>query len=90
MTFYPEDAGHSASQAWHGEKWLKTAPNDVLTLMAKHLESGRHFYVGELAKCMDDTWFLLERWFHKKGSGLWAQGHTVTQSAACPSATSLR
>ena len=40
MVFYPEDAGCEASQTWHGEKWLKTAPDDVLTPMAKHLVTG--------------------------------------------------
>jgi hypothetical protein len=67
MVFYPEDAG--CSLAWYGEKWIKMAPNNVLTPMAKHPESGCHFYVGELVKCVDGTWFLLEHWFRKKGCG---------------------
>ena len=67
MVFYPEDAGCEASQTWHGEKWLKMAPDDVLTPMVKHLVTGRHYYVGELSKYGDGTLFIPMCWFHKKG-----------------------
>ena len=80
MVFYPEDAGCEASQTWHGEKWLKMAPDDVLTPMVKHLVTGQHYYVGELAKYGDGTLFIPMHWFHKKGAGMWAQGHKVFES----------
>ena len=80
MMFYPEDAGCEASQTWHGEKWLKMAPDDVLTLMVKHPKTGRHYYVGELVRCVDGTLFIPMHWFHRKGAGMWAQGHQVIDS----------
>ncbi len=80
MMFYPEDAGCEASQMWHGEKWLKTAPDDVLTPMVKHPETGRHYYVGELVRCVDGTLFIPMRWFRRKGAGMWARGHQVIDS----------
>jgi hypothetical protein len=70
MVFYPEDAGHEASQTWHGERWLKTAPDVVLTPMMKHPVTGQHYYVGELVKCVDKPWFIPKCWFRKKGVGM--------------------
>lgn len=70
LVFYPGDAGNESSQTWHGEKWLKTASDDVLTPMAKHPRTGTHFYIRELTRCKDGTFFLPERWYRKKEAGM--------------------
>ncbi|KAF8588128.1 hypothetical protein K439DRAFT_1299825, partial [Ramaria rubella] len=72
LVFYPEDAGNTSSQARHGGKWLNLVPDGVPMLMVKHRWTRRHFYINELAECVDGTYFIPERWFLKKGVGMWA------------------
>ena len=78
MNFYPEDANGSMSQTWHGTKWLKDLPDHLLTPMIIHPNSEKHFYIGELCYCRDKTWFIPQRWFRKKGAGMWCLGFEVT------------
>ncbi|KAF8575819.1 hypothetical protein K439DRAFT_1368905, partial [Ramaria rubella] len=77
MVFYPEDVGSESSQAWHGEKWLRHVSDELLMLTVKHMGTGHHFYVRELMKCLDGTYFIPERWFLKKGGKMWSRGHNV-------------
>ncbi|KAF8575930.1 hypothetical protein K439DRAFT_1623235 [Ramaria rubella] len=76
LIFYPEDAGNTSSQARHGGK-----PDGVLMPMVKHGRTQRHFYINELAECVDGTYFIPERWFLKKGVGMWARGQQIIQSS---------
>lgn len=63
MTFYPEDGGGASSQLWHGSKWVKEAPDDLLTPMASVLtERGElHFYVNELVQLANKDLFIPTR-----------------------------
>jgi hypothetical protein len=80
MNFYPEDANGSMSEAWHGAKWLKDLLDDMLTPMVVQPETGKHFFVGELCRLYDNTWFSPQQWFWKKDAGMWALGLKVSQT----------
>jgi hypothetical protein len=68
------------SETWHGSKWLKDMPDELLTPMVIHPTSERHFFVEELCCCKDGTYFIPTRWFTKKNNGLWAWGYGVEKA----------
>jgi len=80
MTFYPEDVNGWVAQLWHSSKWLNDLPDDMLTPMVIHPISGAHYYVGELCRCDDSSWFIPQRWFNKAQEGMWALGLEVAPS----------
>jgi hypothetical protein len=80
LQFYPEDANGSMCEAWHGSKWLKDMPDDMLTPMAVHPTSEHHFFIEELCFCSDGTWFIPTQWFMKKSDGIWAWGYVVEKT----------
>jgi len=84
MRFYPEDGEGTMSQMWHGSKWLKDLPDDLVTPMFIHPVSKEHFYVGELTSCQDGSFFIPTRWFTKKSSGMWVQGLAVNDTEVSP------
>lgn len=78
LVFYPMvNQDGSISQTWHGKKWLRDLPEELLTPMAIHPD-GRHFYVGEICLSRDQTYFIPQKWFIKENNGLWAVGMPAT------------
>lgn len=88
MQFYPQKSANP-SQVWHFEKWLKDAPDSVLTPVAAL--GPRHFYVNELVRCRDDTYFIPRRWVIDEEGRMSAAGDVVdlVEVLVCTS-TSLR
>lgn len=97
MTFYPEDGGGASSQLWHGSKWVKEAPDDLLTPMVSVLvERGElHFYVNELVQLANKELFIPTRFLtraktnpppgSKEPKPLHALGWLVSRSEVCGS-----
>lgn len=90
MHFYPElrhPDSPAVSQAWHFDKWLNKIPDHMLSPMVIH--GGRHFYVGELARCHDGKYFIPEKWIGRQRSAddesieMCAAGHYAIPSKAC-------
>ncbi|KAI6137814.1 hypothetical protein BKA82DRAFT_4486738 [Pisolithus tinctorius] len=60
---YPEDAGGRLDQPWQATRWLYEIDPTVATPM---IRKGRQdFYVFELAKLMDGTMVVPQRWYTK-------------------------
>ncbi|KAJ6578993.1 hypothetical protein B0H10DRAFT_2443555 [Mycena sp. CBHHK59/15] len=79
MTLYPEDAGAKLGEVWHGDKMLRDIPDHLLSPTIRH--NGTIYYVNELVKCLDGSWFLPKRWMTRSGSkGMFASGFNVTES----------
>jgi len=81
MQFYPVEGEGGMTQLWHGGKWFKDVPDDVLTPMVIHPKTSQHFYVKELCECTDGSLFIPLRWFQKKDGVLWASGFGVKNVA---------
>lgn len=75
LQFYPVNAGRKCSETWHGLQWLKELPDDLLTPMAVST-AGKHFYINELCRCIDGSWFIPLRWV-QDSKGLTAEGFGV-------------
>jgi len=82
MQLYPEDAGNSMKQLWHGLKWVQDCPDDLLTPTAK--VGDEIYYVDELLLRHNGQYFIPKRFFMKATQGqpqlppqLWALGHEV-------------
>ena len=80
MQFYPEDAGGSMNQLWHGRKWMEDCADDLLTPTAK--VGNEIYYVNELLLRRDGKYFVPKRFFLRVDQGqpkadpkLWALGH---------------
>ncbi|KAJ6632325.1 hypothetical protein B0H10DRAFT_2159621 [Mycena sp. CBHHK59/15] len=79
MTLYPEDRGNKLGEVWHGDKMLRDIPDHLLSPTIRH--NGTIYYVNELVKCSDGSWFLPKRWLTRSGSkGMFASGFNVTES----------
>jgi hypothetical protein len=78
MQFYPEDCGPAMSEVWHGKKWLRDAPDDVLTPMVR-VNGSVDYFIHELVYCEEKEWFIPERFFIKHGE-MWARGFGVTNT----------
>ncbi|KAJ7017720.1 hypothetical protein C8F04DRAFT_1332361 [Mycena alexandri] len=65
MTLYPEDAGNKLSEVWHGDKMLRDIPDHLLSPNIRH--NGVLYYVNELVRCTDGSWFLPKRWLTRNG-----------------------
>lgn len=77
MSFYPEDLGGRIGEVWHGTKMLQDMPDHILSPMVRH---GRvDYYVNELVKCKDGSYFLPKRWVQCDGL-MHAVGHLVEES----------
>lgn len=61
MQFYPEDGGRGSSQVWHGKKWLRDAPDELLTPMT--VFNRQAYYIHELARLDDGSLFIPCRFF---------------------------
>jgi len=77
MVFYPEDSKGKLGEVWHGTKMLSDVPDHILSPMIRH--NGCVYYVGELVKCTNNSWFLPKRWIMCDGS-MHAAGHRVIES----------
>ncbi|KAF7974716.1 hypothetical protein HWV62_11375 [Athelia sp. TMB] len=78
MTFYPEDLKGRLGEVWHGTKMLEDVPDHILSPMVRH--GCVDYYVDELVKCKDGSYFLPKRWVRCDGS-MHAVGHSVQDSA---------
>ncbi|KAJ6624579.1 hypothetical protein B0H10DRAFT_2162183 [Mycena sp. CBHHK59/15] len=65
MTLYPEDRGNKLGEVWHGDKMLRDIPDHLLSPTIRH--NGTIYYVNELVKCSDGSWFLPKRWLTRSG-----------------------
>lgn len=61
MTFYPEERGE-VLETWHGSKWVNDLPDHLLTPMAIHPVSFKHFFIDELCRSRSGEWFIPKRW----------------------------
>jgi hypothetical protein len=91
MQFYPEDGGPGMHEVWHGHKWLKDAPDHVLTPMYR--VGNVDYFVNELVYCRGKEWFIPLRWIRKNGE-MWARGREVSNPevssfASCPHCTPI-
>ena len=78
MTLYPEDGGSKLGEVWHGDKMLRDIPDHLLSPTIRH--NGNIYYVNELVKCSDGSWFLPKRWMTRSGSkGMFASGFNVME-----------
>lgn len=77
MTFYPEDLQGRLGEVWHGTKMLQDVPDHILTPMIRH--KGVSYFVDELVKCEDGSYFLPKRWVRCNNS-MHAVGHPVQNS----------
>lgn len=77
MTFYPEDLKERLGEVWHGTKMLHDVPDHILTPMIRH--NRVDYYVDELVKCVDGSYFMPKRWVRCDGS-MHAVGHPVQDS----------
>ncbi|TFK51166.1 hypothetical protein OE88DRAFT_1735116 [Heliocybe sulcata] len=75
---YPEYTPNAVSEVWQAEKWLCDAPDHVLTPMIRL--GNTDFYVKELTRCHDGSWFIPTRFFEHAGKML-AVGHDVVPSS---------
>ncbi|KAJ8503094.1 hypothetical protein ONZ45_g11160 [Pleurotus djamor] len=59
----------TASEFWHGGKWLHEAGNDELSPMWANWKKSphRHYFVSELAQCHDGSLVLLLKWVTVRG-----------------------
>lgn len=60
LIFYPEDLHNKVCETWQAQKWLTEAGLENLSPMA--IFQDQHFYVNELAQCVDDSYVLPVRW----------------------------
>lgn len=84
MQDYPDDAGQSMSQAWHGSK-IQDLPTEHCSQTAYW--EGKIFWLRELTECSDGSFFIPERYFYAPGragddseGGLLALGWDVVAS----------
>ncbi|KAJ7755636.1 hypothetical protein DFH07DRAFT_773318 [Mycena maculata] len=78
MTLYLEDAGDKLGEVWHGDKMLRDIPDHLLSPTIRH--KGVIYYVNELVKCLDGSWFLPKRWLTRDGGKvILASGFHVTE-----------
>ncbi|KAF8263119.1 hypothetical protein EI94DRAFT_1704260 [Lactarius quietus] len=60
LMFYPEDLQGKVCEAWQAQKWLAEAGLDNLSPMVVFRD--QHFYVNELAECVDGSYVIPVRW----------------------------
>lgn len=77
MSFYPEDLKGRIGEVWHGTKMLQDVPDHILSPMVRH--NHVDYYVNELVKCKDGSYFLPKRWVKCDGS-MHAVGHSAEKS----------
>jgi len=89
MQFYPEEAGGSMKQLWHGKKWLEDCADDILTPTAK--VGDQIYYIDEVLLRRDGKYFIPKRFFLKIDRrrlqvppALWAWGHEATSLDVSP------
>lgn len=63
---YPEATEGVVGETWNAKKWCQEVDGDALTPMAIGAH-GQHFYVNELAKCVDETLIIPLRWIKRRG-----------------------
>ncbi len=63
MQEYPEDAGRSMSQAFHGKKMLYDLPSDIRPPAVKVNKS--IYFLNEVLRCSDGQYFIPEQFFYK-------------------------
>lgn len=74
LTFYPEDAGDSLSEAWQAKRWKDELDSDLTTPMIR--EHGQDFYINELAVLKSGGVCMPHRWF-TRGGKMFALSWTV-------------
>lgn len=77
MVFYPEDLQGQLGEVWHGTKMLEDVPDHMLSPMIRHKQVD--YFVNELVRCHDGTYFLPTRWVRRNHS-MHAFGHPVRNS----------
>ena len=79
LSFYPEDAMNSISEARQGQRWLNEVPNELLTPMARI--DNRDFFIFEPAVLHDGPCCIPFRWFMRKGTiyaNAWPMAQVMT------------
>jgi hypothetical protein len=77
MKDFPEDAGEEMSEARHGYKMLLDSPQGIATPTVR--VRGQLFFVNELLRREDRTYFIPERFFAKLSAS--EPGAESTQSS---------
>ena len=66
LEIYPEDKQGFVGESWQASKWLNETDPGMVPPMAEGLGE-QHFYINELALCLNGSWAIPLRWVKRNG-----------------------